>query len=149
LASVATFGIGFLLVFSSERLALHDHIARTRVVRRRPQAIAAQTLAIVGLFLGVALAAYSGARLGLINRPSSLPSTSPLDAINNQIPAVLTLHLYDAAGKLVGQGSGFILTDDGLAATNFHVLSRAHRAEAELGDGRLFHVLRVRAFDQN
>src|SRR5206468_8891735 len=45
------------------------------------------------------------------------------------------------------QGSGFVLSRDGLGATNFHVLQDASRAEATLGDGRLYHVLRVHSFD--
>jgi hypothetical protein len=58
--------------------------------------------------------------------------------------------MYGPQGKLIGLGSGFILTPDGLAATkfNFHVLENAYRAEAELGDGRLFQVLRVQTFDR-
>jgi len=151
LASMATFGIGFLLVFSKERLALHDHIARTHVVLRRYQTAGTEALTIIGLLLCVGLIAYLGARLGLPGPSPPLPqvSSDSLDVITRQIPAVLTLHLYDAGGKLIGQGSGFILTADGLAVTNFHVLSKAYRAEAELGNGRLFHVLRIRAFDPN
>lgn len=151
LASMATFGIGFLLVFSKERLALHDYIAKTRIVVQRPQRIAAQALCVVALLLGVGFVAYWGARLGVRNevQPPSQPASNSLDAITRQISAVLTLHLYNDRGQLIGQGSGFILSGDGLAASNFHVLSKAYRAEAELGDGRLFHVLRITAFDPN
>jgi hypothetical protein len=35
LASLGIFGIGFLLIFSSEGLALHDLMAHSRVVRRK------------------------------------------------------------------------------------------------------------------
>jgi S1-C subfamily serine protease len=68
-------------------------------------------------------------------------------SISRQIPSVITLVTYDNHNRELSQGSGFVLTRDGLAATNFHVLQDAYRAEATLGDGRLYHVLRVHGFD--
>jgi len=68
-------------------------------------------------------------------------------SISRQIPGVITLVTYDHKNRQLSQGSGFVLSGDGLAATNFHVLQDAYRAEATLGDGRLYHVLRVHGFD--
>ena len=67
-------------------------------------------------------------------------------SISRQIPGVITLVTYDHKNRELSQGSGFVLSGDGLAATNFHVLQDAYRAEATLGDGRLYHVLRVHGF---
>jgi S1-C subfamily serine protease len=68
-------------------------------------------------------------------------------SISRQIPGVITLVTYDHKNRQLSQGSGFVLSGDGLGATNFHVLQDAYRAEATLGDGRLYHVLRVHGFD--
>jgi len=68
-------------------------------------------------------------------------------SISRQMPGVITLVTYDHKNRELSQGSGFVLSRDGLGATNFHVLQDASRAEATLGDGRLYHVLRVHSFD--
>jgi len=74
-------------------------------------------------------------------------SRSFLTSIAHQIPGVITLVTYDVKDRELSQGSGFLLTPDGLAASNFHVLEDAARADATLGDGRRFQVVRVHAFD--
>ncbi len=151
LASLLTFGIGFLLVMSRDRLALHDHIARTRVVCLRPRPAIARTVAAFVLLLGIGLSTYVGTRLGLPKGSSLTPVTvsNSLETITQQIPSVLTLYTYDRGGKLSGLGSGFVVSPEGLATSNFHVLEKAYRAEVRLGDGRVFHVLRVHAFSRD
>ena len=59
----------------------------------------------------------------------------------------MTIYIYDGRGKTVGQGSGFVLSSDGICATNFHVLKDAYSADAKLGDGRIFHLLAIHAYD--
>ena len=149
LASVATFGIGFLVVMGNERMAFHDYIAKTRVVQLRLQPANIRVLAAFGLFLGVGLAAYVGTHFAISGRAVQPATTEPnISSIVQQTPGVCTLNIYDRQGNPTGQGSCFILGRDGLATTNFHVLEEAYRAEATLGDGRLFHVLRIQGFDQ-
>lgn len=70
-----------------------------------------------------------------------------LAKIASHIPGVTTLYTYDRDDRLTGQGSGFVIARDGIAVTNFHVIEDAYRAEATLGDGRLYQVLQVLAFD--
>ncbi|MGD0155817.1 MAG: trypsin-like peptidase domain-containing protein [Terracidiphilus sp.] len=61
--------------------------------------------------------------------------------------AVLTIIGYDAAGNQEDQGSGFILTSEGLAVTNYHVLDGAASATAECCSGRKFEVASIKGLD--
>jgi S1-C subfamily serine protease len=149
LASIATFGIGFLMIFGADHLALHDLIAKTQVVQA-PTTNNLQIVWVVSLSIVVGFAGYVGARWGSkgLARPATAPRrATALEVITKQIPAVLTVYIYDQRGQPIAQGSGFLLNSDGLGATNFHVLREARSAEAKLGDGRLYQILRVEAYD--
>jgi S1-C subfamily serine protease len=97
----------------------------------------------VTLFAGIVLILGLAGAVALLVRDHSRDFVS---SISRQIPGVITLVTYDHKNRELSQGSGFVLSRNGLAATNFHVLQDAYRAEATLGDGRLYHVLRVRGF---
>jgi S1-C subfamily serine protease len=71
----------------------------------------------------------------------------PVAAASAKLESVLTLSTYDEDGAPIGQGSGFLADTLGLAVTDFHVLAGASRAEATLGDGRLYDVVEVRDYD--
>ena len=150
LASFAIFGIGFLMVFSGEHLALHDYMAGTKVVRSGRAARVRQ--ALVSLLLLVSLGAGAFLLSDLhINRFAQWGKTSEPAAsksIVDQTPAVATVYVYDSRGKLFGQGSGFLITSDGVGVTNFHVIADAYSADVKLGDGRLYQLLSVHAYDQ-
>lgn len=151
LASFATFGIGFLMILSKEHLALHDYMAKTSVLRLGSNSRTRQAFVSVFLVLAIASAGYLAfSRLHdpsqpVISRLSKQPTS--LTSIVSQMPAVATLYIYDSQGKPIGQGSGFLITSDGVSVTNFHVIKDAYSAEAKLGDGRLFHLLAVQAYD--
>jgi S1-C subfamily serine protease len=147
LASLAIFGIGFLLIFSKEGRALHDLIADTSVVPVKRSSPSVQGIRALLLIICVAAVAYFSAKLGT-SRENVQPQRKGLEAVTQQVPAVLTIYCYNASGKLVSQGSGFLISEDGVGVTNFHVIREAYRAEAELGDTRLYQVLSIRAFDQ-
>lgn len=150
LASLATFGIGFLMVLSEEGLALHDYMAGTRVLRVRKAARTLEGAITLFLLLGIASGGYFLIRPKTQKQPSmsfSERQTPTLDAIVSRMPAVATLYVYNSRGKSVGQGSGFLLSSDGVGVTNFHVIKDAYSAEAKLGDGRLYSVLRIQAYD--
>jgi len=149
-ASLALFGIGFLMIFSKERLALHDYVATTRVLRIGRAAPLRQAIIGLSLLAGLVTGAY------FLMRPDHsthshppLNSTEPstLSPIVKQMPAVATLYVYNGRGKLIGQGSGFLITSDGVGVTNFHVIEDAYSAEVKLGDGRLYHLLSVHAYE--
>ena len=64
------------------------------------------------------------------------------------MPSVATIYVYDSRAKLIGQGSGFLITSDGVLVTNFHVIKDdAYSAGARLGDGRRYDLLAVQAYD--
>ncbi len=41
---------------------------------------------------------------------------------------------YDGAGKAIGQGSGFIVRQDGVIVTNYHVISDAKSIRIKVGN---------------
>lgn len=49
-------------------------------------------------------------------------------------PAVFYIEVYDASGKAFASGSGFFLTSDGVAVTNYHVIDGACTAKATVSD---------------
>lgn len=51
-------------------------------------------------------------------------------------PAVVMLISRDLSGETVGTGTGFFITDDGLVATNEHVVKGAKDMVAQFHDGR-------------
>jgi len=61
--------------------------------------------------------------------------------------AVLMIVGMDAKGSPVSQGSGFIVSSEGLAGSNYHVLRGATQAFAECCNGRKFKILSVEGAD--
>jgi len=103
-------------------------------------------LLATGIVVGAAalilvIVLVSTSKGSLPNSASNQLKVSPLT------DGVLTIISYDAAGNREAQGSGFILTSDGLAATNFHVLDGASKAIAECCSGRKFDVASIEGFD--
>jgi len=134
-----------LQLFSLERFPYGNH-GRSRIV----------TLLDPLQFLGHPAELLSEIDVGyfetphrLHSTPSNLPSSAVIpESVLGQTAAVLILHTYDEHNRVTAQGSGFITGQDGICVTNYHVLSDASRAEAKLGDGRLYQVLRVHAYDR-
>jgi S1-C subfamily serine protease len=60
---------------------------------------------------------------------------------------VLTLIASGRSGSAVSQGSGFIITSDGLAGSNYHVIRGAVQAVAECCNGRIFEVRSIEGVD--
>lgn len=63
--------------------------------------------------------------------------------------AVLTIVGTDRRGSPVVQGSGFIVTPDGLAISNYHVLNGVSQAVAECCGGRDFEIRSVNGSDRD
>ena len=63
-------------------------------------------------------------------------------------PAVVRVNVHDPSLKVVGHGSGFFVTPDGLVVTNFHVISRAGFVTVETSDGVTLSVEGVAAADE-
>ena len=59
-------------------------------------------------------------------------------------PAVFYVEIYDEYGWCIKTGSGFFLTEDGLAVTNYHVISGADSASITVSDtGEMYPVAGV------
>lgn len=97
---------------------------RTRRLRRFLKALVAPVL--FGSAAVPASAQHHAARPPLSTAQIAAASTA----------AVVLLRTYDAAGKPVALGSGFLLSD-GRVATNAHVLAGASSVEVVASDGRL------------
>ena len=50
-------------------------------------------------------------------------------------PAVVAISNIDYRGAVVGQGTGFIVRENGLIATNFHVIDKAHNILVKFKNG--------------
>lgn len=61
--------------------------------------------------------------------------------------AVLMIVSLDSKGSAISQGSGFILTPDGLAGSNYHVLRDASQAFAECCNGKKFEIHSIEGVD--
>ena len=84
--------------------------------------------------------------------PSTHPAAafvvpSPAEIFARCSSAVVRVFAFDAHGQR-GQGSGFILGDDGLIVTNNHVIDGRCIYQIALGDDRLISVDRVVAVDR-
>jgi S1-C subfamily serine protease len=62
--------------------------------------------------------------------------------------AIVSIVTSDKDGRPIAQGSGFLVTSDGLVITNYHVIADASSAVAKLPDDRSYRVEGVLAFDK-
>ncbi len=87
------------------------------------------------------------ARLGLDGEPSGPPPLSPADLFAKASPAVVRVVVRDKDYKVVGMGSGFFVSADGLLVTNYHVIKGAAFATVRLSNNATLFVNGVAATD--
>lgn len=63
--------------------------------------------------------------------------------------AVVSIVMSDKDGNPIAQGSGFLVSRDGLIVTNYHVIAQGTSAVIKLPDGAFFVVDGVLAFDKD
>ena len=80
------------------------------------------------------------------DRPGKGKSTA--DVIEDVRNGIVLISISNTDGREIGLGTGFIVDDSGLVATNFHVMSKAHRAKAQFYDGSVVDIKGYRAFDE-
>ena len=83
----------------------------------------------IGRRLAVILAfaiASAGARAQSEVQPDA--ELTPQAVFRSASPAVVSIKVFDEGSRLVGAGSGFFVTSDGVIATNYHVLQNARSA---------------------
>jgi S1-C subfamily serine protease len=81
------------------------------------------------------------------NADAAKSSVEPLHETKKLDEAVLMIISMNSKGSPISQGSGFILTPDGLAGSNYHVLRGATKAFAECCDGRKFEIVSIEGAD--
>jgi S1-C subfamily serine protease len=62
--------------------------------------------------------------------------------------SIVSIVMSDKNGKPIAQGSGFLVTNDGLIVTNYHVISEGSSAVAKLPDSAFYAVDGVLRFDK-
>jgi hypothetical protein len=70
-------------------------------------------------------------------------SRSTADIAANSIPATVTIVTIGSAGDTIAQGSGFLIRQDGVIVTNFHVMRGASTASITLASRERFDRVRV------
>jgi len=101
LASIATFGVGFALVLTKDRLALHDYMARTSVCDGRLPFKGSQIVAFLALAAIGAPVAYRS--LTAVRQEQSVEDESRngdfIQRITGQMAAVGTVYTYGRTGR--------------------------------------------------
>jgi len=83
----------------------------------------------------------------LVFLPSSL-AQEKLPAIVKRIePSTIVILTYDKQGEVLGQGSGFFISQNGDIITNRHVLHGASRAEIKTAEGEIYSITQIVAED--
>src|SRR6267378_725166 len=67
--------------------------------------------------------------------------------VKSSIDAVVLIVVNDASGKLVLEGSGFLVSPDGRIVTNHHVIASASSATVKLNNGAFFPIEGIIADD--
>jgi S1-C subfamily serine protease len=98
---------------------------------------ALKTMALSVLFLGLTVAAHP------------VPSRMTIPAIAKDAHgAVVSIIISGKDGNPIAQGSGFLISKDGLILTNYHVIESGSSAIVKLPDGAFFVVDGLMAFDK-
>jgi tetratricopeptide (TPR) repeat protein len=63
-------------------------------------------------------------------------------------PSIVVIFTYNQEGKILGQGSGFFINQEGDVITNYHVLQNASHAEIIVSDGGKYPVKKILAEDK-
>jgi S1-C subfamily serine protease len=91
------------------------------------------------------LAGFIAALIGA----QSVPPRKDIPAIAKSANgAIVSIVLSDKDGHAVAQGSGFVVSTDGIIVTNYHVIENGSSAIVKLPDGAFFAVDGVLAFDK-
>jgi len=79
---------------------------------------------------------------------SSLAQESLPALVKKIEPSVVVILTYDEEGEVLGQGSGFFVSNKGDVITNRHVLQGASRSDVKTAKGKVYPIKRVLAEDK-
>ena len=81
--------------------------------------------------------------------PEISPAAASVEEIARQaVKSVVVITVTGRNGQAQGLGTGFVVSPDGLIATNLHVIGQARPISVQFADGRKFDVTSVHASDQ-
>jgi hypothetical protein len=98
------------------------------------------------------LDAYSKTSGGTADSTNTSPPPrllSPQEIYEGNSPGTVLIETFDDEGRKRGLGSGFVVSFDGTAVTNYHVIRGASRATVKFADGTVGSVDGVSSYDQN
>jgi S1-C subfamily serine protease/thiol-disulfide isomerase/thioredoxin len=73
---------------------------------------------------------------------------TPVQIIDDVSGGIVQITVVDSIGRETVSGTGFVIDHSGLVATNFHVLAKAHLAQAKFRNGMSYNIAGYRAFDE-
>lgn len=83
---------------------------------------------------------YFVTTLSMPSAPAQQSSGDMSQLVKSSIDAVVLIVVNDASGKLILEGSGFLVSPDGRIVTNHHVIASASSATVKLNNGAFFPV---------
>lgn len=105
-------------------------------------------LFLVSLFLGCTMLARADDKKD--DKPADAPASKVVEKLAETArKSVVVITFTGRDGKRQGLGTGFIVSADGLVATNLHVIGEARPIQVELADGKRHDVTVVHASDRN
>src|SRR6516164_4910994 len=81
--------------------------------------------------------------------PAEAAKTPGVEALAKKVrPSVVVVTVRGRDGKQEGLGTGFVVSADGLIATNRHVIGEGRRIRVETADGKQHDVTAIHASDR-
>lgn len=71
------------------------------------------------------------------------------DLFNKTVPAIVVVYSFDKNNELIGQGTGFLLENTGVIATNFHVIEGSYSLRVAFMNGEKYDVKKIVALDEH
>ena len=93
------------------------------------------------------------AQLAVAESPAQAPAVAALDGIQELVDqvqkSIVVITFTDRDGKALGLGSGFVVREDGLIATNLHVIGEARPITVRTLDGKEYAVESIHAHERS
>jgi len=76
-------------------------------------------------------------RMAQLERLLALTSLDVVSLVSKSAPAVVSLYQVDNKDRVLSQGTGFIIHEDGLIITNAHVVEDGYKVKVKFADGKV------------